>query len=96
MKDTLRTIFSFKGRINRLRYFIYGTINLIIYLGIMIMANLMFSHDSPIFYLFGLSFLVFIAAAVSLNTQRLHDIGKTGVWQLLFLIPIINSIFFLS
>lgn len=36
--------------------------------------------------------LTIFLASIALNTRRLHDIGKSGWWQLLNLIPLIGSL----
>ncbi|MBM6731321.1 MULTISPECIES: DUF805 domain-containing protein [Megasphaera] len=35
--------------------------------------------------------IAFFVAALTLNARRLHDIGKSGWWQLLSLIPVIGG-----
>ena len=40
----------------------------------------------------GLFYLAILVPSIALNTRRLHDIGKSGWFQLLFIIPIVGFI----
>ncbi len=39
-----------------------------------------------------LVFLVFIVPTISVTARRLHDIGRSGWWQLIGLIPLIGAL----
>jgi uncharacterized membrane protein YhaH (DUF805 family) len=38
----------------------------------------------------GLAGLVFLLPSISVATRRLHDIGKSGWWQLLAFVPVLG------
>ena len=100
MKEIL---FSFKGRINRLGYWGYSIIpGLILIVGITtIIAPIVIAKSqglNPSNPSFISSILVIIGAIIafwmifSLQVKRLHDIGYSGWWLLLTLIPYIGMI----
>ena len=39
-----------------------------------------------------LVFLVFIVPTISVTARRLHDIGRSGWWQLIVLIPLLGAL----
>jgi len=53
----------------------------------------MFSYGDPMFDILpGIVSLVFLVPTVAVGSRRLHDIGKSGWWQLLFFVPVIGWI----
>ena len=91
--DSLKHIFSFKGRINRLKYithlFLFGIGLFLVsfpfsylpeYIGIILSIGLI------IIYLWGV---------FGLTIRRVHDFNKSEWWSLLILVPIINIFLFL-
>ena len=42
-----------------------------------------------------LVFLVFIVPTISVTARRLHDIGRSGWWQLMALIPLLGALILL-
>ncbi len=96
-------IFSFSGRIGRLRYLAYFAA---LYFIVSIIGGLFgfiiglsggeVGEESPVFLVFlALVYLISIAYTFILSRRRLHDLGWTGWWNLLHLIPIVNLIFWL-
>ena len=82
----LQRYFDFSGRSRRMEYWSFCFFDLI--LMILISA-----------FVGGLGLFVFwmltIIPSFSLTTRRLHDIGKSGWWQLLYLLPLLGFIILL-
>jgi len=56
-------------------------------------AAAMFSFGDPMVDIFpSIVSLVFLIPVIAVGSRRLHDIGKSGWWQLLFIVPIIGWI----
>ncbi|MDR3409454.1 MAG: DUF805 domain-containing protein [Formivibrio sp.] len=91
--------FSFDGRLNRMRYTIYGLAGyvLIMLVGLMVMSSVFSSmgHGGfPLFsiLLFGVSVLALLFFGLRFSVQRLHDIGLTGWLVLLSFAPFIGGL----
>jgi uncharacterized membrane protein YhaH (DUF805 family) len=96
-------IFSFKGRIGRLRYIAYGMGT---YLAIMavfmpFMGGTMLLGGSmelagetvmPIAVIVGLSvfYIAIIVLSVAFGKRRLNDLNRSGWWMLIFIVPLVN------
>lgn len=76
----------FQGRLNRSN-FLLGSAILFAILGT---VSKMYDRS----FIEGILALIGIAAGVSLYIRRLHDLGKSGWWTLITLIPIVNFFFF--
>ncbi len=91
----LKKAFDFKGRARRKEYWTFVGINLIIYT-IAMLIDLKISEEEvgkgPV--VTALKF-IFLIPGVSVSVRRLHDIGKSGWYFLVNLIPLIGSIWFL-
>ena len=94
-------IFSFNGRIGRLRYLAYNTgVNLILALIIipfMGMSGFMASNADMSMMAGGLSgiaiilfYIASIVVTVMYGKRRLNDLNRSGWFVLLFIIPIVN------
>lgn len=85
----LKNYVGFRGRACRKEYWIFYLTNVIVFWVLAILGDIV----SEMF----LSIAGFYAMAMTLPTlavgaRRLHDIGRTGWWQLLSIIPIIGDI----
>lgn len=80
--------FDFKGRAGRPEFWTFTLVNLVI--GLILQALSRDPGDSSpaaaIFY------LVALLPTLGVTARRLHDIGRTGWWQLLSLIPFLGTI----
>lgn len=85
--------FDFKGRSTRKDYWMFALISLIISFVLNIVEMTLFGGA---FILSGLYLLIILIPEISLSIRRLHDIGRTGWWNLLMLLPfgILVLIFF--
>ena len=94
------SIFSFSGRIGRMRYLAYG-----IGINFLLMAIIGFVSAMLGFAggglgsssmgmmgmgLFGIFYLVAIVLSVMFAKRRLNDLNRSGWWFLLFIVPIVN------
>jgi uncharacterized membrane protein YhaH (DUF805 family) len=86
--------FKFSGFASRKEYAIFLSFNLTSYLlALFLPKNLVFLDASiKIFlaYFFSAIALSTIIPLLALGARRLHDIGRSGWWQLLLMIPFIN------
>jgi len=79
--DAFQNYANFRGRADRSTFWYYHLINFII------VFVLGFLSAGSLSMIYG---LIVIIPGLSLGARRLHDIGKSGWWQLLYLIPIIG------
>ncbi|MFC5468225.1 DUF805 domain-containing protein [Cohnella suwonensis] len=81
----------FQGRARRKEYWMFVLVNVIISIVLGIVEAIV-GVDS---LLSGLYSLAIIVPSLAVGARRLHDIGKSGWWQLIGLIPIIGLIILL-
>lgn len=92
----LKQYADFRGRARRKEYWYFVLFNGIFALIAMGLDNLLgitFSsfdlYYGPIYLLYGLALLI---PNLAVSVRRLHDIGKSGWWILISIIPIIGAI----
>jgi uncharacterized membrane protein YhaH (DUF805 family) len=73
---------DFKGRDNRPQYWYFFLFNFIVSLILSLIAEELAS----------IYFLAIFVPSLAISIRRLHDIGKSGWWILISLIPIIGTI----
>jgi uncharacterized membrane protein YhaH (DUF805 family) len=85
-------LFSFKGRLNRARYWAAMIPAAIVYFGLLVALDATTGEESPAKLL--ILPILFAFAWVSLATQikRWHDRDKSGWWIFIGIIPIIGGI----
>ena len=93
-------IFSFNGRIGRLRYLAYGIgVNFLLTLVMIPLGGALgFMGGDPTTSMVGIVgigvfYIVTIVISVMFAKRRLNDLNRSGWWFLLFLIPIVNLLF---
>ena len=97
---------NFKGRARRKEYWMFVLVNAIILIACMVLDNMLgrvFMMDAgPLGeislgygWLYFICTLVHFTPALGLVVRRLHDVGKSGWFYLIFLIPIIGGIWLL-
>ena len=74
----------FDGRANRMEYWLFVLINLIISLVLLLILGF-----AALVYGYGLAILV---PSLAVGSRRLHDHGKSGWLQLINLVPLIGGI----
>lgn len=93
MKKLLNMYFSFSGRLNRYRYFIYS-----LPLGIILLVAYLASLAVNTYTSLGIFMLIAVVCSISgasLSVRRLHDLDRAGWWVLINLlssIPILKII----
>jgi uncharacterized membrane protein YhaH (DUF805 family) len=80
-----------EGRARRKEYWMFVLFNLLFVLTAGIVDFLLGTF--PVIYV--LYCLAIIVPSIAVSIRRLHDIGKSGWWMLIGLIPIIGGIWFL-
>jgi uncharacterized membrane protein YhaH (DUF805 family) len=85
--DFWKRYVDFKGRTSRSGFWFY-VLGLIV---VSVITNILdYAIGQPIFTL--LISLASIIPAIAIYTRRLHDINKSGWWQLIVLIPLVGTI----
>lgn len=85
--DALKRYADFSDRANRTQFWMYVLVYLIIYVVLSLIDKLLGSVVLAL--LFSLALLI---PSISIGARRLHDIGRSGWWQLIALIPILGAI----
>ncbi|MGK0365304.1 MAG: uncharacterized membrane protein YhaH (DUF805 family), partial [Saprospiraceae bacterium] len=89
--QALRNFGDFKGRARRSEYWYFTLFVMIAGIAAMVIDSLLW--ETPILY-----FLVILASIVpslSVAVRRLHDVGRSGWFYLIALIPLIGAIILL-
>lgn len=99
--DAYKNYATFSGRANRAQYWyfvlFYIVISIILALVDLFLGTAEDITDTGFFG--GIFALASLIPTIAIATRRLHDIGRSGWWQLIILIPIIGFIvlvFFLA
>lgn len=77
--------FNFNGRARRQEYWMF----VLVYFGILVVASVIDAALGTAFIANVLALLHFIPS-IAVGARRLHDIDKSGWWQLIGLIPVIG------
>ena len=77
--------FDFEGVAGRKAFWTFVLFNFLISLGLSIVLGL--AHLQPLAGLYSLAVLL---PSLGLAVRRLHDIGKSGLWILVALVPILG------
>ena len=86
----LQTLFSFKGRINRAKWWL---MHLLIIAALIVLGMFFGGFGDEMLGIFTIVFVIFYFwASLAVNVKRWHDRDKSGWWVLIGLIPIIGSI----
>ena len=89
--DAYRHYADFNGRANREKYWMFYLFYIIFYVGLLVIDRFLGTGG----LLGGLFALGSFVPSIAIGARRLHDIGKSGWWQLLVLIPLIGAIILL-
>ncbi|MHA2428105.1 MAG: DUF805 domain-containing protein [Candidatus Hermodarchaeia archaeon] len=82
---------DFSGRAHRKEYWMFWLINLIIQFGLVIF-EVQILPESGTSNLSSLYSLIILFPTLAVTVRRLHDIGRSGWWLLLGLVPLIGPI----
>lgn len=93
----LKNYFNFSGRARRKEYWMFFLFNMLFIILAMILDNLLGLTIEPAMY--GWIYVIYALAVLfpswAVVVRRLHDIGKSGWWILIGLIPIVGGIILL-
>ncbi|MGD0830813.1 MAG: DUF805 domain-containing protein [Terracidiphilus sp.] len=81
---------EFDGRSRRKEYWMFALFNFLICLGLLFIGILFFKHGG--FVLCLVYELAQIIPSLAVSVRRLHDIGKSGWWLLIALIPFLGGL----
>ena len=84
----LKNYFGFSGRARRKEYWMFALVNFFVSIGLTIVEII--GGIDPL--LTGVYALAIFIPSLAVTFRRLHDIGKSGWWILIGLIPIIGFI----
>lgn len=87
--SVLKKYAVFEGRATRSEYWYFALFNLLISVAIGIIESSLLKGSSLFGSLYSLALLV---PSLAVGARRLHDIGKSGWWMLIALIPIVGWI----
>ena len=94
--EAYRKYAVFAGRANRREYWMFFLFYFILSIGLSFVAGfLSVVVGIDVSFLVGLFSLSTIVPSIALATRRLHDISKSGWWQLIGLIPVIGFLLLL-
>lgn len=95
----VQVFFRMKNRLNRKRYALRILALVTLWVGWMYIMEIISSFSDDLNYsaLMPLSSLLLIASwgiFMTLGIRRCHDLGKSGIFQLLYFVPMVNFLFF--
>jgi uncharacterized membrane protein YhaH (DUF805 family) len=96
--QVLRKYAVFAGRARRKEYWIFNLIHAVVIFGLKGFELLMgrFTPDGRITLIEPLYVFATFVPLIAVSVRRLHDTNRSGWWFLMFLIPLVNLILFLS
>lgn len=85
---------EFSGRAQRAEYWYFVLFNFLIGLGLTVVGSIIFTKGvgQGLNTLYSLAVLI---PSLAVGVRRLHDIGKSGWWLFLMLIPLVGPIWLL-
>jgi uncharacterized membrane protein YhaH (DUF805 family) len=87
----LPSLWSVNGRIGRVRYLAYANAMSFIVFGIIAVGAVLMAASPMLgMAVIGLTYLAMIPASLIIGRRRLHDLGRSGWFLLLFLVPLVN------
>ena len=94
------SIFSFNGRIGRLRYMAYGIGSYLLLMMVMIpvvgtsaLTGAEEAMSTFAMIAMGIIYIAMLVAGVAFAKRRLNDLNRSGWWMLLSIVPFVNLIF---
>ncbi len=85
--DAMRKYAQFTGRATRQQYWMFVLIYMVIYIVLAVIDAVLGLGFLSVIYS-----LVLLVPSLSAGARRLHDTGRSGWWQLIYLVPLIGLI----
>ena len=85
VNSALTNFINFEGRASRSEYWWFFLFYVIVYIGALIIDSVLSLGVLGLLVTLGL-----LAPSLAVGARRLHDINKSGWWQLLCLIPLVG------
>lgn len=90
----LRNYAVFSGRARRKEYWMFVLFN-VIFGGVAVVIDNAIGSGEPSGVVSGLYSLAVVIPSIAVTVRRLHDVGKSGWWILIAIVPLIGSIWLL-
>ena len=90
--SVLKNYAKFDGRARRREYWMFTLVNVAVYFVLNILATQVSAYIGFVAIAYMLGILV---PSIAVAIRRMHDIGKSGWWVLIALVPLIGGIWFL-
>ncbi len=91
----LKKYATFAGRASRKEFWMFLLINVLIIVGIAVLAALVQGSET-LYNIVSIVYLLYIVAmilpSISVVVRRLHDTGRSGWWYFIQLVPFVGSI----
>lgn len=95
--EAVKSVFSqyakFSGRARRSEYWYFALFQIIV--GIVLGVVAMIISESLVTIIDGIWTLAVLLPSLAVTWRRLHDIGKSGAWYFIFLVPLVGWIILL-
>ncbi len=90
--SVLKNYAKFDGRARRREYWMFTLVNAAVYVVLNLLATQVSTYIGIVALVYMLGILV---PSIAVAIRRMHDIGKSGWWVLIALVPLIGGIWFL-
>ena len=89
---------TFAGRARRREYWFFFLFYLLIYFALSILDSLFgaFDHKQGVGLLSGVFALGMLIPSLAVGVRRLHDVGRSGWWLLISLVPLVGLLVLLA
>lgn len=92
----LRKFATFTGRARRKEYWLFILLNYVVLFVLAVIDNILGTtmQDLPYGFITLLYSLVLMIPLLALNVRRMHDLGKSGWWLFITLVPFVGGIWY--
>ena len=85
----LKKYADFKGRSQRKEYWMFTLFNLLAFFVLSVVGSVLGDHAELLTGIYSLGVLL---PSVAVTVRRLHDIGRSGWWALLMVVPVVGAL----